>query len=120
MSARSPLVRAMPCIACEIEGVQQPSPTEEHHLNLGGKAGQKRLGDEYSIPLCGHHHRGEPPGEITASQALYIFGPSLARNSKLFRATYGTDQELLARVNARLDTSQANGSAEHNQLRDEQ
>lgn len=109
MSARSPLVRALPCIACEQEQVLQPSRTTEHHLNLGGKAGQKRLGDNYSVPLCEWHHQGYPPGEITASQATFLFGPSLARNSKMFRQTYGTDAELLAKTNERLS---ANGRAE--------
>jgi hypothetical protein len=48
MSSRSVLIRALPCIACTIESCVQPNPTEEHHLNFDGKAGQKRRGEEYS------------------------------------------------------------------------
>lgn len=102
MSERSRLVKMLPCIACEIEGVQQPSPTEAHHLNLGGKAGQKRLGDDCQIPLCAWHHRGDPPRNVTAGEAAYYLGPSLARDSKLFRFTYGSDAQLLETTNYNL------------------
>ena len=44
MSKRSERIRAMECIACEIEGCKQFTRTKEHHLNLGGMAGQKRRG----------------------------------------------------------------------------
>lgn len=103
MSSRSPLILAMPCIACEKEKMAQPSRTEEHHLNTGGRAGQKRRGDDYSIPLCGWHHRGAISPGRTASWMAYFFGPSLARSSKRFRDRYGTDDELLEIVNSRLD-----------------
>jgi hypothetical protein len=104
VSARSPLVRALPCIACTIEGLpEQCGPTEEHHLNLDGHAGQKRLGDEYSIPLGRYHHRGEPPPGMTAVDAAIKYGPSLARQSRQFRAQYGVDSELLRRTNELLE-----------------
>ncbi len=105
MSKRSPLIRNMECIACQIEGCRQPMPTEEHHLNLGGKAGQKRRGEEFSIPLCAWHHRGEPPKNMDAGEAAYYFGPSLARSSKLFRFTYGSDDHLLALTNLKLEAA---------------
>jgi hypothetical protein len=122
MSARSPLVRALPCLACEKEKssaekekppreYKQPCPTTEHHLNLGGRAGQRRRGDDYSVPLCEWHHQGTPPVEVTASQAAFMYGPSLARTSKLFRATYGTDDQLLARTNELIHGP--NGRDEH-------
>jgi hypothetical protein len=102
MSARSPLVKSLQCIACQKEGCEQLQSTEEHHLNVGGKAGQKRRGNEYSIPLCGHHHRGEPPEGMTATDAYVILGPSLARNSVQFRCEYGSDDALLAETNEQL------------------
>jgi hypothetical protein len=102
MSAHSLRVKELACLACEIEGVQQPSITESHHQNLGGLAGQKRLGDTFQIPLCGWHHRGEPPRNVTKSEATYIFGPSLACDSKQFRFCYGTDDQLLALTNDKL------------------
>lgn len=101
MSARSALVRQLPCIACEIQKCDQPYPTEEHHQNLDGHAGQKRLGDDYSVPLCKWHHRGvcQPIGP----EAMRLFyGPSLARESKAFRQRYGSDEKLLEMTNERL------------------
>lgn len=103
MSKRSPLIRALACICCEIERQEQPMPTEEHHLNLGGHAGMKRLGDEFSIPACAWHHRGEAPFGVTASEATYLYGPSLARSSKRFRETYGMDADLLKITNEKLN-----------------
>ena len=93
MSARSLLVKSLPCTACEMDGFPQQSPTEEHHLNQFGLAGKKRLGDDYSIPLCAGHHRGILP---------LPHGPSLARSSRLFRMTYGNDDVLLAITNDKL------------------
>jgi hypothetical protein len=103
MSGRSPHVRSLPCLACQIEGLAiQCGRTEEHHLNLGGLAGQKRRGNEYSIPLGAWHHRGVPPEGMTADMASRTYGPSLARSSKLFRFTYGSDDQLLALTNLKL------------------
>lgn len=102
MSKRSPSILALPCIACEIERCIQPCRTEEHHLNLGGKAGQRRRGVHFSVPLCGHHHRNEPPNGMTKTQARLLYGPSLAGNSRAFRAKYGSDQVLLSKTDAKL------------------
>lgn len=97
-------VKQLRCLACVIEGIEpQCGPTESHHLNLDGKAGQKRLGDEYTVALGTWHHRGEPPRGMTASEATYHYGPSLARSSRLFRQTYGDDRALLERTNALLE-----------------
>lgn len=103
MSARSLLVKQLPCIACAIEGVQQATPTEAHHCNIGGLAGQKRRGDAYQLPLCAHHHRGEPPPGMSKTQAVHKFGPSLALDSRQFRFAYGSDDQLLAITNAQLE-----------------
>lgn len=100
MSTRSPIILALPCIACVLERCRQPNRTEEHHLNLGGCAGQKRRGDECSIPLCGWHHRAEAPDGITKSKATLLYGPSLANNSRQFRGSYGSDDSLLSRTDA--------------------
>ncbi len=102
MSAHSMLVKRLACIACEIEDVPQPSPTEAHHCNVGGLAGQKRRGDAYQLPLCAFHHRGEPPAGMNKSEATYEYGPSLALDSKQFRFAYGTDDQLLALVELKL------------------
>ena len=102
MTSRNLLIKALPCIACELEECAQLQPTEAHHLNLGGKAGQKRRGDDYSIPLCAWHHRSVPPEGMRSGDAVFYMGPSLAGSSKRFRELYGTDDELLERTNARL------------------
>jgi hypothetical protein len=42
---------------------------------------------------------------MKAGDAAYYMGPSLTQNSKLFRRTYGTDDELLELTNQRLGLS---------------
>lgn len=104
---RMDLVKMMPCIACTIGGTSVCGPTEVHHLNFDGKAGQKRRGDWFTIPLGRWHHQGIPKNGMSAMRAAIIYGPSLAKSSKRFREFYGTDDELLARVNALLDKTRA-------------
>lgn len=99
-------VREMPCIACQMYGVRnQPNKTEAHHLNLGGMAGQKRRGDDYSIPLCQWHHQGRKRQAIDMAAMVATFGPSFKLQSKKFREVFGTDDELLARVNDKLQAA---------------
>lgn len=91
-------LKEMGCIASWLDG-RANVPAEIHHLNLGGKAGQARRGDECTIPLSAWHHRGEPLPGYTATQMCELYGPSLARQSRAFRERYGSDDELLAKVN---------------------
>lgn len=100
-------VRELPCIACQIRGVVQPNKTEAHHCNAGGNAGQKRRGDEFVLPLCQHHHRSVQKLGWTSIEMAEVYGPSLAKSSKRFRASFGTDDELLVMVNKMLDTTRA-------------
>lgn len=102
MSARSMDVKRLCCLACEIEDLPQPSPTEAHHQNAGGHAGQKRLGDEYQVPLCGWHHRGVRPVGMSSDAMTHIYGPSLALDSKQFRFAYGDDTAQRAATNHKL------------------
>jgi len=97
---RMALVKMMPCVACTIGGTRVCGKTEVHHLNFGGKAGQKRRGDWFTIPLGRWHHQGIPPDGTSAMQAAMIYGPSLARSSKRFREVFGDDQLLLEKTNA--------------------
>jgi hypothetical protein len=103
MSARSLQVKRLPCVACEIEEVAQPLPTEEHHLNGGGQAGQKRRGDDFSIPLCKWHHQARRPLGMSTDAMTHLYGPSL-KDSRQFRLAYGSDDALLARTNFKLET----------------
>lgn len=102
VSTRSLLVRQLECIACSIEGVAQPFPTESHHLNAGGHAGQRRRGDEFQIPCCGWHHRALLIPGMNRDAMCHRYGPSLATDSRQFRFSYGTDDQLLAITNDRL------------------
>ncbi len=96
-------LKELGCIACRKRTVihaMHCGPAEIHHLNLGGKAGQKRRGHDYTIPLCAWHHRGKGYDPMMLSFMLPLdIGPSLAKQSKAFRERYGTDDELLAEVN---------------------
>lgn len=102
MSAHSLQVKRLRCLACEIEGVNQPSPTESHHQNAGGHAGQKRVGDHAQVPLCSWHHRGVRPVGMACEVMTHLYGPSLALNSRQFRFSYGSDAEQLAATQFKL------------------
>lgn len=90
----------MGCLCCKRMGFLR-WPVEIHHLNLGGKAGQKRLGDEYTIPLCRWHHQADS-GRMSATEATKMLGPTL-KDSRAFRRIYGSDEKLLAEANAWLE-----------------
>lgn len=77
------------CVACWLDG--QPSrPCAVHHLLRGGQ----RIGHLHTIGLCdpGHHQGGQPLGLISRH-------PDKAR----FEAKYGTEAELLALLQARIN-----------------
>lgn len=97
---RMALVKRLPCIACVIGGrLDVCGKTQVHHLNFDGKAGQKRRGDDFTIPLGDFHHQGIPKRNWTTRQMTQVYGPSLALQSKAFRNRYGKDDDLLARTN---------------------
>lgn len=87
----------MGCIACWKSGLMNLAHLEIHHLNLGGNAGQKRRGDEYTIPLCKWHHQADP-GIYKVKYMREHIGPSL-KQSRAFRERYGSDDELLDKTN---------------------
>lgn len=108
-AARMDRIARFPCIACRrgrdptVAGAFPIcGKTEVHHLNMFGRAGQKRRGHDATIPLGEWHHRGIPLPGWTTKQMEVMFGPSLAKASKRFRAEFGTDDELLAKVNGLL------------------
>lgn len=90
-------MRDIGCLPCRAKG--WASDGEIHHLNAGGHAGQKRRGDEFTVCLCRHHHRGVPIKGMNQAQCAKLLGPSLAHNSRAFRETFGSDEELLATQN---------------------
>jgi hypothetical protein len=91
-------LKEMGCIACFLSGTPDVYP-EIQHLNLGSHAGQKQLGDEFTIPLCKWHHQAHRIHETRDSKwHEAIFGPSL-KSARKFHARYGSDATLLAKVN---------------------
>ena len=81
------------CIACRAWGFH--SHADIHHL----LSGNRRRGHAETIPLCRWHHVGVSDQQRDAKRMAIILGPSLARESKRFHERFGTDDELLAKVN---------------------
>lgn len=88
MKARMDAVASIGCIACLIAG-HPGTPAELHHPRAGTGGGQKAP-DSDVIPLCPPHHRG----------TLHPQVPSIHRDKNRFIAEFGTEHELLARVNS--------------------
>lgn len=100
--ARFLALQGLGCIACIIEGEKRGedrrgTPSDVHHVLNGYRAGH-----DVTIPLCPWHHRGVPPFAMGNWQAVTTFGPSKARNPKAFATEYGSDYDLLERVNTEL------------------
>lgn len=90
------------CIACRIEGLaddHRPEPADIHHITMGGR----RLGHDYTIPLCPWHHRGVGVAGLSDSVLEASKGPSLARSKRAFVARYGTEMQLLRMTNWHLE-----------------
>jgi hypothetical protein len=88
-------MREKGCVCCRQLRIANDLPIEIHHLNIGGLAGQKRRGHDETVALCAWHHRGVISHGETASSMQWKFDCSLARGSKEFRRTFGTDDLLL-------------------------
>lgn len=87
------------CAACHVRMLGWQAP-EMHHLLSGGR----RRGHAFTVPLCPWHHRGYA-GEHGVHAMTQIFGPSMAREPKKFRAEFGTDDELLEAANFAMETT---------------
>lgn len=82
------------CICCKQRLGLYRYP-EIHHIVEG-----YRLGDDYTIPLCAWHHQGQPPSvHATKKQAAKIMGPNLRDQKKTFVQAFGSERELLQRIN---------------------
>jgi hypothetical protein len=73
------------CMCCRMLG-QGFVPAEIHHITRGGR----RLGHDFTIPLCGWHHRGV---------GINRFGASIADGRKLFEEFWGNEFDLLDDAN---------------------
>jgi len=91
-------LHATGCICCEMLGERYRGPTEIHHIvDMGYR--KHSGGHQATLPLCAYHHRGVITNADHASWRQ-VMGPALSDGSKAFRARWGTQRELLARVNA--------------------
>jgi hypothetical protein len=97
-SRRMELLSMTRCVACWSYGLTC-GRTEVHHTLSGGR----RRGHAFTVPLGLYHHQGIPLPGWTPHQMRMYFGPSLRLESKAFRERYGTDDELLAKVNKHLE-----------------
>lgn len=79
---------------------------EKHHLTGGGKHGQKRRGEAFTVGLNPWSHRGVPINGMSAGQCRDMLGPSYAREPRAFRELY-PDEWLLTRQNELLAEWQA-------------
>lgn len=86
------------CMCCQQRKLLA-SAVEVHHL----LSGNKRMGHMFTVGLCVWHHRGIPMYGYTRRQMREIYGDSLAEGSKIFRAQFGSDMDLLAIQDEMLD-----------------
>ncbi len=97
----------LPCLCCQMMGVEQPNRTTAHHLLSAGR----RRGHRYTVNLCEWHHYGRPVVITRYSIEGHTdewmtekYGPPLIMGSRAFHAAFGTDDELLAKADAMLET----------------
>jgi hypothetical protein len=108
--ARFRRLRDLGCVACRMRGIYTDQ-VDMHHLTDRGDR-EKSGADLATIPLCVWHHRGYQPnkvGNLSSTQLDSLLGPSRELAKKRFVAEFGTDRELLERVDYWL----ANGEVTH-------
>lgn len=94
-AARMEAMHAIGCVACHLDKrLRQCGDTQIHHFLRGGK----RIGHDATVPLGSWHHTGIADGTANA-QMLAVYGPSFHRHTRAFRERYGTDAELVDKVN---------------------
>jgi hypothetical protein len=93
--ARFQALKELGCICCWNYVGKWRAP-EIHHI----VEGMKRLGHDFTLPLCEYHHRGVSTCRGSARAHL---GPSLADGKRVFVDVFGTERQLLETVNAMLE-----------------
>lgn len=94
----------MPCMACVKEGVEQPFPTEAHHIVDKGYR-KHSGGHDATLPLCAWHHRGLQKDGWLKIEMEARYGVSMALNKRAFEAKHETQRVMLSRVNTLLGFS---------------
>lgn len=90
-----------PCMAC-LSAFRQGLLADEQ-VCVGGdyhhtKSGNLRRGHRYGFCLCLWHHHGTQQLHalgMPAAAARALWGPSLHDEGRLFRSTYGSDDDLI-------------------------
>ena len=82
------MLRELGCVCCRLDGFRSCDGLELHHPRSGTGGGQ-RASDLDTLPLGPQHHRG------TNHPAV----PSIHLDKLNFIRRYGSEAELLARVN---------------------
>ena len=77
------------CIVCLNQSGAYRAPDVHHIIDCG-----RRMGHDYTIPLCPYHHRG-----VVSDPAEVYLGPSLADGKRPFESCFGTQLQLLQQVN---------------------
>lgn len=84
---------ALGCVVCRNNG-QPGTPAEIHHLRTHTGAARKSVYTD-SIPLCPVHHRQGDGSARFGGELGYHVAP------RSWEARYGTQRELLERINGR-------------------
>ena len=87
------------CVCCRKLGTKN-TQVDIHHIVRGNR----RLGDEYTLPLCAYHHRGILPATLEIPcRPEDLFGPSRhLHGRRAFERQWGTEMELLEYVNSNI------------------
>lgn len=96
---RLDIIHRMPCIACQIFGRGlYCGRVEAHHIVDNGYR-KHSGGHQSTLPLGKWHHRGEPLNTSwTVKEMTAMFGPSLAKSKRDFIRVFGTERELLEKI----------------------
>lgn len=81
------------CICCWIR-LRKRVETERDHRNVGGHAGNKRMGHLFALALCIWHHRGVPHEGWSHDRSRQEMGPNQFDQKRAFLAEFGTFDEL--------------------------
>lgn len=90
-------LREIGCMACR-QVLRLHVLPEVHHLVDKGYR-KHSGGNQATIPLCAWHHRGEPLMGFTCGDMRLMRGPSMFHESKEFSRQFGSQRQLLAKVN---------------------
>lgn len=97
-SARVELAKFTVCIPCLVWATAGHMPAEDCATCCQydhSKSGNIRRGHDKGFASCIWHHQGRVSDGWTHKAMREHFGPSLMDGSRLFRDTYGTDDELI-------------------------